>query len=364
MKETLDLQTSQKTVRAVTGTSILADELRRYTDTTGRTEAVAFVDANVWSHHQAAIDEAIAVSGLSCRYITVPEGESSKTVAFWEQCQTDLLAHHIRRDTTIIAIGGGVTGDLAGFVAATVLRGVPLLHVPTTVLAMVDSAIGGKTGINHPMGKNLIGAFYQPEAIIADLRFLDTLPPREWANGLSEILKYGYIADAALFSQCELFLDKTPSATHPDRLMALIRRCIEIKADIVQRDEFEGGVRAFLNFGHTFAHALEKNLHFDTISHGEAVYIGMHCALHMSNKTASEPIPDHLHPFRSLYSFRIREEDVKTEELIEAMRSDKKNRAEEGFRFVLLKKLQHPYLKTVTDKSLIAESLADGLDQL
>jgi len=206
--------------------------------------------------------------------IVLPDGEVHKDWATLGIVFDALLGHGCDRKTTVYALGGGVVGDLAGFAAASFMRGVPFVQVPTTLLAQVDSSVGGKTAINHPLGKNMIGAFHQPLRVICDLGTLATLPQRELQAGLAEVIKYGPIADWSFFEWCEANADAL-LAREPAALTQAIRRSCEIKADVVARDERESDLRAILNFGHTFGHAIEAGLGFGAWLHGEAVASGM-----------------------------------------------------------------------------------------
>jgi 3-dehydroquinate synthase len=209
---------------------------------------------------------------------SVPSGEPSKSIARVEVLLHRLAQQKIPRSGTIIALGGGVIGDLAGFVAATYLRGVNFVQVPTTLLAMVDSSVGGKTGVNLPEGKNLVGAFHQPKLVVADLDTLKTLPAKEFAAGMAEVIKYGAIKDKALF-------DRVAKGVKPDDsdLEQIVEKCVAIKARIVEEDEFETkGQRALLNFGHTIGHAIEKATGYKTYLHGEAIALGMRAAAWLS----------------------------------------------------------------------------------
>ena len=200
-------------------------------------------DSNVGKHFATAALKSLAASGFAPVLISVPAGEKSKRLAVVEKCYDQLATHRLERKSFIVALGGGVVGDLAGFVAATYLRGIPFVQVPTTLLAQVDSSVGGKTGVNLKAGKNLVGAFYQPKLVLCDLDTLLTLPPREYVSGLAEVIKYGVIYDATFFAQLERNLPKLlqrDAAT----LAAVIARCCEIKADVVGQDETESGLRA------------------------------------------------------------------------------------------------------------------------
>lgn len=222
-----------------------------------------------------------ALTGVTVREVILPDGEQYKTLEVWNQIFDALLTARMSRDCTVIALGGGVIGDMAGFAAACYQRGVAFIQVPTTLLAQVDSSVGGKTGVNHPLGKNMIGAFYQPRAVIADTATLATLPQRELSAGLAEVLKYGFIRDAAFLDWLEAQLPAL-LAREPAALAHAIRRSCEVKAEIVAADEHESGQRALLNFGHTFGHAIETGTGYGNWLHGEAVGAGMVLAAELS----------------------------------------------------------------------------------
>jgi 3-dehydroquinate synthase len=215
--------------------------------------------------------------------VILPDGEAHKTLANTARVLDVLIANRFARDCAVLALGGGVVGDLAGFAAACYQRGVAFVQLPTTLLAQVDSAVGGKTGVNHPGGKNLIGAFHQPLLVIADTRTLATLPPRELRAGLAEVIKYGLIGDTALFEWLETHLEEL-LAGEPAALTHIVRRSCEIKAEIVGRDEREQGERALLNLGHTFGHAIESATAYQEWLHGEAVGAGLVMAADMSRE--------------------------------------------------------------------------------
>ena len=206
--------------------------------------------------------------------VILPDGEQHKNLSTFETILTALLANKHARDTTIIALGGGVIGDMAGFAAACYQRGIAFIQVPTTVLSQVDSSVGGKTAVNHPLGKNMIGAFYQPQSVIIDIDCLKTLPPREFSAGMAEVIKYGIIYDADFFIWLENNVDAI-NALQADAIIYMIKRCCAIKADVVAQDEKEQGIRALLNLGHTFGHAIEAEQGYGNWLHGEAVAVGM-----------------------------------------------------------------------------------------
>jgi 3-dehydroquinate synthase len=222
---------------------------------------------------------------LGIKTITIPDGEKHKTISTWESVLSALLEAKLDRSAVVIAFGGGVVGDITGFAAACYLRGVRYVQVPTTLLAMVDSSVGGKTGVNHPVGKNLIGAFHQPSLVWVDTDFLDTLPRKEFIAGYAELFKYAFIGGGDMFEFVNSVHDRM-IARESDALVEGIKRCITIKARVVEQDEKEeSGMRAVLNFGHTFAHSIERFYGFGGIMHGEAVMLGILCACDLGKRT-------------------------------------------------------------------------------
>lgn len=238
-------------------------------------------DANVARRYAQPALRSLRAAGFDPVLITVPAGETAKRLETVQQCYDELAAHRLERKSFVVALGGGVVGDLAGFVAATYLRGVPFVQVPTTLLAQVDSSVGGKVGVNLKAGKNLVGAFYQPRLVLCDLDTLRTLPKREFRAGLAEVIKYGIIYDAALFERLENSLPKLLKL-EPKLLGAVVARCCAIKAEVVGQDETETGLRAILNFGHTIGHAIENSAGYGEYLHGEAIAIGQVAAAKLS----------------------------------------------------------------------------------
>ncbi|GKW25675.1 3-dehydroquinate synthase [Pectobacterium carotovorum subsp. carotovorum] len=222
-------------------------------------------------------------NGVHVDQVILPDGEQYKSLAVLDQVFTALLAKPHGRDTTIVALGGGVIGDLAGFAAASYQRGVRFIQVPTTLLSQVDSSVGGKTAVNHPLGKNMIGAFYQPVSVVVDLDCLKSLPARELSSGLAEVIKYGIILDRDFFFWLEENIEAVRELRH-DALAYCIRRCCEIKAAVVAADERESGMRALLNLGHTYGHAIEAEMGYGNWLHGEAVAAGMVMAAHTARR--------------------------------------------------------------------------------
>ena len=246
-------------------------------------QALIVTNTTVGPLYAQALAAALVPHHAQVRMLALPDGEQYKN---WETLNLvfdELLAHGGDRKTTLYALGGGVVGDMAGFAAACFMRGVPFVQVPTTLLAQVDSSVGGKTAINHPLGKNMVGAFYQPKLVVCDLDVLKTLPARELSAGLAEVIKYGPIHDMAFFDWIEAHIDAL-RALEPSALAHAVQRCCEIKAEVVGQDERESGLRAILNFGHTFGHAIEAGMGYGAWLHGEGVGAGMVMAAELSRE--------------------------------------------------------------------------------
>jgi len=290
--------------------------------------------------------------------IVVPDGEQAKGWQTLEQVFDALLAARCGRDTLVVALGGGVVGDLAGFAAAVYQRGVPFLQVPTTLLAQVDSSVGGKTAINHARGKNMIGAFHQPLAVVADVATLDTLPERELRSGLAEVVKHGFILDAAFVAWLEANVEKL-LARDRDALAHAVRRSCELKAQVVAADERETGARALLNFGHTFGHAIEAGLGYGEWLHGEAVAAGMVMAAELSVRTGTLAAAEAARVRALLERARlpVRGPSLGAERYLELMQVDKKA-ARGRVRFVLLDAIGRASLRDGVDERLVREALA------
>ena len=246
--------------------------------------AIIVTDVRVQRYHAEPVARSLTASGVKLDTLVVDSGEQTKCVTDADRLWQQLLKLGADRTTLLIAVGGGVVGDLAGFVAATYARGIPFVQVPTTLLAQVDSSVGGKVGVNLPQAKNMVGAFWQPMAVLIDTQTLQTLPEREYRSGLAEVVKYGVILDAEFFAQLE---GDAKSLLHRRHgvLQAVIARCCRLKADVVEADEREEtGRRAILNYGHTFAHAFETVAGYGQLLHGEAVSIGMMCAARLAER--------------------------------------------------------------------------------
>ncbi len=297
-------------------------------------------DTNVTAHAQRA-EALLHEVNFDVRRVELPPGEQEKCLATAARLYDELVEMRADRQTLVVALGGGVVGDLAGFVAATFNRGLPLLMVPTTLLAMVDSSVGGKVGINHPRGKNMIGAFHQPVGVWVDTTLLDTLPDREYRSGLAEVVKYGVILDADFFAYLEARIPQL-LARDPETVRAIIRRSCELKAEVVRQDEREEtGLRAVLNYGHTFAHAFEAVAGYGTWLHGEAVAAGMVCASRLAESLGRIDAMTTRRQLDLLAALGLPTEPEPTwpiDALLSAMRNDKKNVAGK-LRFVLPSRL-------------------------
>ncbi len=254
-----------------------------YNSLPAATTALIVTNTTVAPLYAQCLQGALADKYAQVHTVVLPDGEEHKTWQTLNLIFDALLQHGCDRKTVLFALGGGVVGDMTGFAAATYMRGVPFVQVPTTLLAQVDSSVGGKTGINHPMGKNMIGAFYQPQLVVCDLSTLDTLPQRELSAGLAEVIKYGPIADMAFMEWLEESMDAL-LARDKAALAHAVRRCCEIKAWVVGQDERESGLRAILNFGHTFGHAIEAGMGYGVWLHGEGVGAGMVMAAELSQR--------------------------------------------------------------------------------
>lgn len=299
------------------------------------------------------LTQTLVAAGKQVTQIILPDGEEEKNWTSLMKVFDVLLAEKCDRKTTLIALGGGVIGDLTGYAAASYMRGVPFIQVPTTLLAQVDSSVGGKTGINHPLGKNMIGAFYQPQAVIADTATLNTLPPRELSAGLSEVIKHGAIIDAAFFDWIEANVGKLMEK-NAAALAYAVRRSCEIKAEVVRQDEREGGLRAILNFGHTFGHAIEAGMGYGVWLHGEAVGCGMVMAADLSHRLGfiDAQARSRIAALVHAAGLPTVAPDLGAERWLELMQIDKKNEGGQ-IKFILLKPLGKSIITTVPKDVLL-----------
>jgi len=256
----------------------------------GSRSALVVTDVNVLETHAGQVVRSLREAGWRCEVEALPAGETTKSLEQANRLYDRLIDLQADRHTLVVAVGGGVIGDLAGFVAATYARGIPFVQIPTTLLSQVDSSVGGKVGVNHPRAKNMIGAFYQPLGVLIDTSLLETLPDREYRAGLAEVVKYGVILDASFFEYLETHVPEL-NRRIPEVLRHVVARSCRLKADVVEHDEFERtGLRAVLNYGHTFAHAFEALCGYGELLHGEAVAIGMVYASRLADRLGRIPV--------------------------------------------------------------------------
>ncbi|MCZ6680898.1 MAG: 3-dehydroquinate synthase [Candidatus Poribacteria bacterium] len=317
------------------------------------------VDAIVSKHYSRPVLESLLRAGFDSRIVEIPVGEEHKSLEWFAKLHDQLIDRRMDRSSTLIALGGGVIGDLAGFVAATYMRGIPYVQVPTTLLAQVDASVGGKTAINHPKGKNLIGAFHQPKLVLIDVATLQSLSPRDIRSGLAEIIKHGVIMDVPLFDQIEANLDAILDLEGSVLIDIIARSCAD-KVKVVTQDEKESGLREILNYGHTFGHALEALTDYNTYRHGEAVAIGMNCAAQLSVNLGMLDAADRKRQKNLLQRAGLPvhfPSEIQPEQLIETMYLDKKARGGR-LRLILAKRIGGVMIRNDVDDTTIAEAIA------
>ncbi|WP_046156182.1 3-dehydroquinate synthase [Chromobacterium vaccinii] len=306
------------------------------------------------------LQQALEARGVACASVVLPDGERHKDWQTLNLIFDALLSGNAERKTTLIALGGGVIGDMTGFAAACYQRGAPFIQIPTTLLAQVDSSVGGKTAINHPQGKNMIGAFYQPKAVIADMDLLATLPDRELSAGLAEVIKYGLLGDAGFLAWLEANMAKL-RARDGEALQYAVKRSCEMKAAIVSEDEKENGVRALLNLGHTFGHAIEAGLGYGAWLHGEAVAVGMVLAAAASAELGwiSRDDLERVRRLIAAAGLPVKAPSMPTEQWLSLMSHDKK--VESGtVRFVLLRSLGQAVIESGLNTALLDRILREN----
>ena len=321
-------------------------------------KAAVVTNTTVAELYLSSLTAVLGKQGVEVVQVVLPDGEKYKN---WETLNLifdALLLHHCERKTALLAMGGGVIGDLAGFAAAVYLRGVPYIQIPTTLLAQVDSSIGGKTAINHPQGKNLIGAFYQPKLVLADTATLKTLPEREFSAGLAEVIKYGLIRDASFFDWLERNLEKLLKHD-AEAIIYAIRRSCENKATVVAADERESGMRALLNLGHTFGHAIETGTGYGAWLHGEAIAAGTLLAAHLSRRMGliGETEVERIANLYRRAKLPLSAPDFGVKRYLQLMGLDKK--VEHGkIRFVLLKKIGEAFITADVPQQALTATLS------
>ncbi len=342
--QTLDVALGDRSYPIYIGAGILAEAGALLAPRFASPRAVIVTNPNVALHWLAPLSRSLAASGVQSEVILVPDGETYKSWATLHDVLTRLLEINAERTTTLVALGGGVVGDITGFAAAIYQRGIPFVQVPTTLLAQVDSSVGGKTGVNHALGKNMVGAFYQPRAVLIDPACLATLPGRELAAGIAEVVKYGAIRDADFFCWLEQNIDALRNCD-PAALAHAIAVSCRIKAAIVAADEREGGVRALLNFGHTFGHAIEAGLGYGEWLHGEAVAAGMVTAATLSARMRLIAAADaaRLSALVQRAGLPVEAPPLGADRYLELMRHDKKVQAG-AIRFILLRALGEAFV--------------------
>jgi 3-dehydroquinate synthase len=342
------------------GSGNLAEAARMCDAGADDAHAVIITDSNVDELYSELVAEPIVEAGGEVDILSVEAGEQSKAPEVAEELWENMLDEGSDRTTVVVALGGGVVGDLAGFVAATFARGLRFVQIPTTLLAQVDSSVGGKVGVNLPGGKNMVGAFWQPRGVLIDVDVLETLPAREYRAGLAEVVKYGVIQDCDFFAYLESNIDAvndrdTTVLTH------IVERCCRLKADVVEQDEREEtGLRSILNYGHTFCHALEAATGYEKLLHGEGVAIGMMCAARLAQRLGrvDTTFIERQRKLLEAFGLPLAVPDVDREELIELMYRDKK--VERGrLRFVLPSRLGHVELVRDVAVDDIRAALAD-----
>ncbi|MXN88102.1 3-dehydroquinate synthase [Pasteurella canis] len=312
----------------------------------------------VAQYYLTPVTDTLERKGCLVEHVLLPDGEKYKTLASLDLIFTALLQTNHGRDTTIIALGGGVIGDIAGYAAASYQRGIRFIQIPTTLLAQVDSSVGGKTAVNHELGKNMIGAFYQPCCVIIDTLTLKSLPKREVNAGLAEVIKYGAILDKDFFSWLEQHIDNLV-ALEQAYLQQCISRCCQIKADVVANDETEQGDRALLNLGHTFGHAIETHLGYGNWLHGEAIAVGMMMAAVLSEKLGYLTYDDvgRLEKLLARANLpTVSPDSMQAEDYLPHMMRDKKVLAGK-LRLILLKALGQAYVATNTDQEIVLDAI-------
>lgn len=352
------VELGERSYSVLVGSGILKDSASLLAREGVSGQIVIITDRNVGRRYLRPLNRQLTGNGCDVLSIILSPGESQKNLKTAQQVYSKMLEKRIGRASTVIALGGGVTGDLAGFVAATYHRGIGLVHIPTSLLAQVDSSIGGKTGVNHPLGKNMIGAFLQPRVVIADPVVLRTLPAREIVCGLGEIVKYGVILDEPLFSFVEKNWNRILECDQ-ETMIQVVGRCAKLKADLVSQDERESSVRAILNCGHTIGHALESAGKYRALKHGESVLLGLAVESSIAKKLNLLSTDDHeriVGLIRRLpLRFRL---SVRSDLLLSLIGNDKKVRGGKN-RFVLPVAIGKTTVLEGVETSVIRETLRE-----
>lgn len=353
--ETIQVGLGDRSYPIIIGTGVL-NGIGMSAHKAGFASPVAVItDTSVAPLYAGQVKDSLELAGLASSIITVPAGEPYKNLDTLSQIYDEMVDMRLERTSGVIALGGGVVGDMGGYAAASYMRGIPFIQVPTTLLAQVDAAVGGKVGIDHKKGKNLIGAFYQPKAVMIDTLTLKTLPERQIRAGLAEIIKHGVIRDRELFDTVATSLDAI-FRVEPGIYQKLVPWNCNIKAKVVEADEREGGLRAILNFGHTIGHAIEAAAGYDVYLHGEAIAIGMLAEAQLGEKLGITPkeAVDELHSLLRKADYPLAKPDISSDDLINAMYMDKKV-SKGTLRFALPTKIGDVVIHAVNDEVLIRE---------
>lgn len=362
IRQTIEISLGDRSYPIYIGDRMLHGFVEKYEEKFDHAKAAIITNSTVWDLYGSFITESLQTEAVEYELILVRDGEAAKSLSVAERIYGDLIKKGFERKDVIIALGGGVVGDLAGFIAATYERGVPFVQIPTTLLAQVDSSVGGKVAVNHPLGKNMIGAFYQPSFVYIDVSTLKTLSERDYSGGLAEVIKYAFLKGDPLLrtlqeKQLEILNKKM------DVLSEIVATCCSIKGEIVEKDERDAGIRAILNYGHTLGHAIESTTKYD-YTHGQAVAVGMVFAARLSQRLGmldEEAVELHRRLI-SIYGLPISIKSADPDELIRVMERDKK-RSAGGHVFVLLDGVGNPVVKRVEEdmlRSVLNDFLKEG----
>jgi len=359
MQKTVDVHIKERPYRITIEPGMLAhsaDHVRALIPPPAR---IALMSSKTVAHnYREPVERSLKNAGYDVLFIPMPTGEDKKNLTTISELYDTMIEASMDRAGLVITMGGGVVGDIGGFAAATLYRGIPFIQIPTTLLAQVDSSVGGKVGVNHPFGKNLIGSFYQPKAVLIDPEVLSTLEMRERISGFGEILKYGFIRDAALLNDCLQHADDILHLRKMDKVAEIIERSLMIKAEIVTLDEHESGLRMLLNFGHTIGHAIEQAMGYGVCRHGEGVILGMCAALRISMLTRGLPgevFHSHIAQMKAI-PLGCDLQNLDIERAVKAVSHDKKIR-DGRLRMVLLQDIGKPVIADDISTGMLRETL-------
>lgn len=366
--ETVPVPLGDRAYDVLIGEGLLADAGARIAPLLHRPKVAVITDETVAGLHLDTLLDGLAAAGIAMTALALPAGEATKGWTQFSRTVEWLLAQNVERRDVVVAFGGGVIGDLAGFAAAVLRRGVRFVQIPTSLLAQVDSSVGGKTGINTPQGKNLVGAFHQPSLVLADIDVLATLPTRDFLSGYGEVVKYGLLGDAAFFARLEREGPAMAAGDAAARQRA-VRRSVEMKAEIVARDETEQGDRALLNLGHTFCHALEAATGYsDRLLHGEGVAIGCALAFELSSRMGLCPQEDPSRVRAHLAAMGLKKDladipgDLPDAEALVALMGQDKKVVDGKLRFILARGIGSAFVTDDVDRDLLLRLLNEALD--